>query len=123
MNKKTIWVIAIATLLVIVIAASALVLPGVMSTRSWEAIVQSAGRSEDGTTLLTVARTSETYGDPLCALYIKEETKIVDQEGRALDIFDIQAGDCIRATLVDSSIEGNPVYYPDVRKIELIAPK
>jgi len=117
--KKRI-IISCIIILIALIAVAAIVLPGTWSKRSFEAIVQESATQPDGITRLTVEKITEIYGTPLCALLISENTKILDGNGNKMSVQDIQPGYTVMVTLKDSSVEGNPTYYPTVYEIKVI---
>jgi len=117
--KKRFIIIGIAVLIVI-IAVAVIILPPTWSKGSFEAVVQESVTEQGGVTSLTVEKTTEVYGDPLCALHISESTKIFDDNGNEISVRDIQPGYTVRVTLENSSVEGNPTYYPIVFEIKVI---
>lgn len=117
--KKCFIIIGIAVLIVIIVVA-AIILPPTWSKRSFEAVVRDSATEQGGVTSITVEKITEVYGDPLCALHISESTKILDESGNEISVRDIQPGYTVKITLKDSSVEGNPTYYPTVFEIKVI---
>ncbi len=90
------------------------------SEKSFEAVVQETVTTPDGETRLIVERTTEIYGNPLNSLHIGEETKLLDIDGKALSIEDLQPGMKVKVTLKDSFTEETPIYYPIVYEIKAL---
>lgn len=107
-------------MLAIAVLAIALISSGTWSKISFEAVVQESATEENSITRLIVEKTNEYYSSSICALHISESTKITDENGGKLSVWDIQQGDMVRVTLKDSSVEGDPMYYPTVYEIRVI---
>ncbi len=90
------------------------------SEKSFEAVVQETVTTPDGEIRLIVERTTEIYGNPLNSLHIGEETKLLDIDGKALSIEDLQPGMKVKVTLKDSFTEEMPIYYPIVYEIKAL---
>ncbi len=90
------------------------------SEKGFEAVVQETVTTPDGETRLIVERTTEIYGNPLNSLHIGEETKLLDIDGKALSIEDLQPGMKVKVTLKDSFTEETPIYYPIVYEIKAL---
>ncbi len=90
------------------------------SEKGFEAVVQETVTTPDGETRLIVERTTEIYGTPLNSLHIGEETKLLDIDGKALSIEDLQPGMKVKVTLKDSFTEETPIYYPIVYEIKAL---
>ncbi len=90
------------------------------SEKSFEAVVQETVTTPDGEIRLIVERTTEIYGNPLNSLHIGEETKLLDIDGKALSIEDLQPGMKVKVTLKDSFTEETPIYYPIVYEIKAL---
>jgi len=117
--KKWLIIVGIAVSIVITVVAATM-LPPTWSKRSFEAVVQESATEQGGITRLTALKITEIYGDPLCALHISESTEILDEDGNEISVRDIQPGYTVKVTLKDSSVEGNPTYYPTVFEIKVI---
>jgi len=109
-------VFALIALIVVVV----LVLPRNWSKISFEAVVRENAMEQDGNISLTVEKITKFYGDPLCALHITESTKILDENSGKISIRDIHTGYTIMVSLKNSSVEGDPTYYPTVYEIKVI---
>ncbi len=90
------------------------------SEKGFEAVVQETVTTPDGEIRLIVERTTEIYGNPLNSLHIGEETKLLDIDGKALSIEDLQPGMKVKVTLKDSFTEETPIYYPIVYEIKAL---
>lgn len=90
------------------------------SEKSFEAIVQETVTMPDGETRLIVERTTEIYGNPLNSLRIGEETKLLDMDGKARSVEDLQPGTKVKVTLKDAFTEETPFYYPTVYEVKII---
>jgi len=117
--KKWFIIIGIAVLIVIIVVA-AIILPPTWSKTSFEAVVQESATEQGGITSITALKITEVYGDPLCALHISESTKILDENGDKISVRDIQPEYTVKVTIKNSSVEGNPMYYPTVFEIKVI---
>jgi len=117
--KKWFIIIGIAVLIVIIVVA-AIILPPTWSKTSFEAVVQESATEQGGIISITALKITEVYGDALCALHISESTKILDENGNEMSVWDIQPGYTVKITLKNSSVEGNPTYYPTVYEVEVI---
>lgn len=122
MRKKVVIAIVIIAVLLVGVGALFAVteLPNMMSTRSFEAVVQESAAQQGAIFSLTVQKTTEVYGDPICALHIGDETKLIGADGESISVTDIPPGATVKATLRDSFVEGDPIYYPDVFEIKVL---
>lgn len=118
MKKKLI--IAGIIILAVLIEIAVIVLPPTWSKRSFEAVVEETTTQPNGEIRLIVKRTTEIYADPLNALHISDDTKLIGEGGEAISIEDIQPGYSIKVTLADSFVEESPFYYPTVYEIKVI---
>lgn len=118
-NKKYIIIVVVAV--IIVAAAIMITQPFKWSEISFEAVVQETVTQSDGEIRLIVERTTEIYGDPMNALGISKETKLVDTKGEEIAVGDFQQGHTVSVTLKDSFTEEIPFYYPIVYEIRLIS--
>jgi len=118
--KKRLIIAGVIMVTAVLIVAAAL-LPGTWSNVSFDAIVREGVVEHDGNMRLTAERTTKVYGDPLCALQVADSTKTIDENGNKISVRDIQTGDTIKVTLKNSSIEGNPPYYPTVYEIKVVS--
>lgn len=119
MKKNKIIFVGIGILLVATVIVLFASVPK-WSEKSFEAVVQETVPTPDGETRLIVERTTEIYGNPLNSLHIGEETKLLDIDGKALSIEDLQPGMKIKVTLKDSFTEETPIYYPIVYEIKVL---
>ena len=90
------------------------------SEKSFEAVVQETVTMQDGEIRLIVERTTEIYGNPLNSLRIGEETKLLDMDGKARSVEDLQPGTKVKVTLKDAFTEETPFYYPTVYEVKII---
>ncbi len=119
MKKNKIIFVGIGILLVAAVIVLFTSVPK-WSEKSFEAVVQETVTTPDGETRLIVERTTEIYGNPLNSLHIGEETKLLDIDGKALSIEDLQPGIKVKVTLKDSFTEETPIYYPIVYEIKAL---
>ncbi len=119
MKKNKIIFVGIGILLVAAVIVLFTSVPK-WSETSFEAVVQETVTTPDGEIRLIVERTTEIYGNPLNSLYIGEETKLLDIDGKALSIEDLQPGMKVKVTLKDSFTEEPPIYYPIVYEIKAL---
>lgn len=119
MKKKKMIFVGVGVLLVAAIIALFAGIPK-WSEKSFEAIVQEPVTMPDGETRLIVERTTEIYGNPLNALHIGEETKLLDTDGKTISDEDLQPGIKVKVNLKEAFTEETLFYYPTVYKIEVI---
>ncbi len=119
MKKNKIIFVGIGILLVAAVIVLFTSVPK-WSEKSFEAVVQETVTTPDGEIRLIVERTTEIYGNPLNSLHIGEETKLLDIDGKALSIEDLQPGMKVKVTLKDSFTEETPIYYPIVYEIKAL---
>ncbi len=119
MKKDKIIFVGIGILLVAAVIVLFTSVPK-WSEKSFEAVVQETVTTPDGEIRLIVERTTEIYGNPLNSLHIGEETKLLDIDGKALSIEDLQPGMKVKVTLKDSFTEETPIYYPIVYEIKAL---
>lgn len=119
MKKKKIIFVGIGVLLVVAIVALVKSIPD-WSKKTFEAVVQETVTMPDGEIRLIVERTTEIYGNPLNSLHIGEETKLVDADGKAISVEELQPGYKVKVTLKDAFTEETPIYYPTVYEIVII---
>lgn len=119
MKKKKIYFVGIGVLLVVAVV-SLLTSITKWSEKSFEAVVQETATMPDGETRLIVERTTEIYGNPLNSLHIGEETKLLDTDGNAISVEDLQPGATVKVSLKDAFTEETPFYYPMVYEVKLI---
>ena len=119
MKKKKIIIVGIVVLLLAAAAALFSSIPK-WSEKSFEAVVQETITMPDGEIRLIVERTTEIYGNPLNALHIGEETKLLDTDGKTISVEDLQPGTKVKITLKNAFTEETPFYYPNVYEIKVI---
>ena len=117
--KKQIIFVGIGVLLVVAVIALLASIPK-WSEKSFEAVVKETVTMPDGETRLIVERTTEIYGNPLNSLHIGEDTKLLDMDGKARSVEDLQPGTKVKVTLKDAFTEETPFYYPTVYEVKII---
>ena len=119
MKKNKLIFVGIGILLVAAIVALFAGIPK-WSEKSFEAVVQKTVTTQDGETRLIVERTTEIYGNPLNALHIGEETKLLGTDGKTISAEDLQSGTKVKVTLKNAFTEETPFYYPTVYTVKII---
>lgn len=119
--KKPVMILA-AMIAAGIVAAVVVTQTSNWSNLSYEAVVQETVTMPDGELRLIVARTTEIHANPLNALQIGGETRILDTEGKPTSVEDLEPGVQVMVTLKDAFTEGTPFYYPTVYEIKLLAP-
>lgn len=118
MKKWFVLLGIVASVSIIVVAVT--IASGTWSNISFEAVVQERATEQDGIMNLIVEIATEGFIDPLCSLHISENTKILDESGNRILVRDIQVGYTVKVKLKNSSIEGNPTYYPTVFEVKVL---
>lgn len=120
MKKKKRIIIGGIVLVVVIAAIAMFTQSPKWSQRSFEAVVKEIVTQPDGEIRFIIERTTEIYGDPVNALGISKDTKLLGTDGKDISVNDIRPGSSVKVTVKDAFTEETPFYYPVVYEIKLI---
>lgn len=121
MKKKRLIIIGVVAFLVIIAVGITMVSQSSKwSEKSFEAVIQEIVTQPDGEVRLIVERKTEIYGSPMNSLGISEDTNLLNANGSAISITDLEQGNFVRVTLKEAFTEETPFYYPTVYEIRII---
>lgn len=90
------------------------------SLLEYEATVQEVVIQPDGERRVIVERTTNLHGSPINSLGISTDTKLLAQNGSAIELDDLTVGSKVQVLTEDSFVEELPFYYPSVHEIRLM---